>query len=479
MLIADRDKEEIQGIQWFLAKYSMPITTIRTAESLSDLVDELENSPPDMVCMELEMMARDKWEVIKSYLPPSSQVMAMTAEPTFERAMQALELQVVDLWVKPLSPPQVKRALQKAVEKLSSVWDHPLEQEEQLSYESLFIEDGHPYPFPVMLLKPENINDLTHLRKFIEQFDFYYDPLVFSLSDRIALVFKHEYRDPLALSHRFLREWSLVAGTPLAVVVHKQKREASLHQVYGKLRKRMEITFFTGYNQVLDAEAVSDWQVIDPFLTMEEQRKWVYMLEEGRGNEIKTWLYEEFFALEPPYPEPGLLRTRLTSILAQVRRFMDRNGVENEEMEAYYKTTFDKILYSPVLYRIVQDMFLFINHLVDLRTLPSTGKTGAVEQAVSYMEEQFADASLTLTKVAAYVELSPSYLSHLLSKSYQRSFREILLSIRLQKAREMLRYSDESIQNIAWAIGFNNANYFSRVFKMYTGQTPRVYRRSD
>ncbi|QQK79269.1 helix-turn-helix domain-containing protein [Salicibibacter cibi] len=479
MLIADRDKEEIRGIQWFISKYSMPITTIQTADSLSDFVAELENMSPDIVCMELEMMASDKWEVVKSYIPRAAQVMAMTAEPTFERAMQALELQIVDLWVKPLSPPRVKRGLQQAAEKLSLVNDRQVEQQDQVRYESLFIEDGAPYPFPMFLLKPENIGDLTRLRKFIEQFDFYYDPLVFSLSDRIALVFKHDYRDPMALSQRFLREWSLVADTPLAVVVHEQKQEVSLHQAYVKLRKGMEITFFTGYNQVLDVETVREWRVIDPFLTMEDQRKWVYMLEEGKGKEIKTWLYEEFFALEPPYPEPGLLRTRLTSILAQVRRFMDRNGIENQEMETYYKTIFDKILYSPVLYRIVQDMFLFINHLVQVRTFSSIGKTSAIERAVSYMEEQFADAGLTLTNVAMYVELSPSYLSHLLSKNYQRSFREILLSIRLQKAKEMLRFSDESIQNIAWATGFNNANYFSRVFKMHTGQAPRIYRHSD
>ncbi len=480
LLISDRDKQEVLGIQWFISKYSLPISTIRTAYHLSDLLDDLENSLPDIACIELDMIAEDKWEIFKFYIRRyTKQVIALTAEPTFERAMQAMELQAIDLWVKPLAPPSVKHSLQQAIRNLSyySKEVHPELTRPALDYESLFIEDRNPYPYPVYLLKTEYVNDLTYLRKFIEQFDFYFEPSVFSTSDRIVLVFHHEFTETFTQAQRFLREWELKAGSPLAIVVHSQSGEESLHQIYLKLRKVMETTFFTGYQQVFETERFHPWKDMDPFLTMEDQRKWVYMLEEARGNDIKKWMYEEFFDLVPPYPEPGLLRTRLTSILAQIRRFMDRNGMNSKDREEYYKNVFDKILYSPVLYRIVQDIILFSNYLVQtMEEQPSKVKGDAVEAAVSYMEKNFADSKLDLKTVAAHVGRSPSYLSHLLSKKYNRSFRDLLLSMRIQKAKELLS-SDESVQNIARSIGFNNPNYFSRVFKEHTGQTPREYRR--
>ncbi|MFP3471570.1 hypothetical protein R0J90_16130, partial [Micrococcus sp. SIMBA_144] len=71
-----------------------------------------------------------------------------------------------------------------------------------------------------------------------------------------------------------------------------------------------------------------------------------------------------FYGMESPYPEPGLLRTRLTSILAQIRRFMIRKGMTDNRNETLYKEVFESILYSPILYRIVQDLILFLTNLL-------------------------------------------------------------------------------------------------------------------
>ncbi len=181
--------------------------------------------------------------------------------------------------------------------------------------------------------------------------------------------------------------------------------------------------------------------------------------------------------MKSPYPEPGLLRTRLTSILAQIRRFMFRKGLKSKASEAYYKNVFESILYSPVLYRIVQELILFINYLFQtVKEQDIYARADVIEAAIGYMENHYNDATLSLTEVAAHVHRSPSYLSHILSKRYQQSFREMLIYIRMQKAKEMLGATDDSIQNIAAAVGFRNPNYFSRVFKSHTGLTPREWR---
>src|SRR5699024_1456991 len=99
-----------------------------------------------------------------------------------------------------------------------------------------------------------SVNDLDYLRMFIEQFDFYYQPISFSISDGIVLVFKNSFPDQLKQAQRFLREWESVSGKPLAIAVHEEGKDDSLNQIYRRLIQVMEMTFFTGYNQVFNVK---------------------------------------------------------------------------------------------------------------------------------------------------------------------------------------------------------------------------------
>ncbi|WP_068675461.1 response regulator transcription factor [Oceanobacillus sp. Castelsardo] len=479
LLISDRDRDELQGVHWLLSKYSFPIERVRLKERISDVLTTLENELPDILIIELDMIPENKWEVVKSFIHRySKQVIAITAEATFERAMQAMSIKAVDLWVKPLSPSRVKFSIQQAIRNLLDVdkQETEIKVEHVIRYEAIFIDDHVPFPYPVYLLEAEYHDTLNDLRSFIDKFDFDYKPSVFSTMDHIILVFDHDFPNPIKLAQRFFREWGLIGKSSIAIIVHSGGRE-SLNHIYMKLLRMMETTFFTGYKQVLHSEQIQEWTDIDPFLTVEEQRNWIYMLDTGQVDKLKTWLYEEFFNMEPPYPEPGLLRTRLTSILAQVRRFMFRKGLKSSECEDYYKKIFERILYSPVLYRIVQELILFINYVFHMAKDGNLyEKVNVTETAITFMENKYMDSKLSLTEVAKHVNRSPSYLSHLLTKKYNQSFREMLIHLRIQKAKEMLGTTDESIYNIANSVGFHNPNYFSRVFKLHTGKTPRDWR---
>lgn len=476
LAIFDRDEQETAGIQWLISKYAFPISHIDTANQVSAVVEWLEKNPTDILCIELDMIPDDKWEMVRPYIQTySKQVIAMTAEATFERAMQALTIQAIDLWIKPLSPSQIKQTMQHAIRHLSSTAELQMSapQNNGVHYESLLTNDQKIYMYPVYLLKPEARTDLDLLRKFLDQFDFYDEPTMLSMSDEIVLVFHRLFPDPYLQAHRLLREWESVTGRSLAIVVYEHREGLSLHEIYLFMKKEMEKTFFTGYQQVFHTHESTTWIDIDPFLTMEEQREWVKMLENSDRAGVKTWLYQDFFDIEPPYPEPGLLRTRLTSILAQIRRFMIQKGLVERD-EAYQKI-FHAILYEPVLYRIVQNLMLFLYDLFQL-VEEKQHAFDVVDMAVNYIEEHYADPNLSLTDVAEHVQRSSSYLSYLLSHRQEQSFKQLLLNVRMEKAKELLLFTDDPIQLIATKVGFNNPNYFSKVFKFETGLSPRDYK---
>ncbi|MFD1020226.1 helix-turn-helix domain-containing protein [Thalassobacillus hwangdonensis] len=480
IVVADRDSQELNGILWLISNYAFPIATQHKAKHTIEFMDVLENKRPRIICLELDMIPKDKWEMVKQHIKNyADQVIAMTAEATFERASQALEVRALALWVKPLSPSMMKHTLQLAIQNLTSdgTGNASAPVMSQLGYESLFVDDQRPFSYAIYLLKTENQHDLPHLRQFIQQFDFRSQPSVFSVSDQIILVFHGEVSDPLSHAHRFMQEWELFSQGTLAIALHPGKGEKSVHQIYTQLRKTMKITFFTGFKQVL-LSSDEPWKDFDPFLTPEEQRTWIAMLEKADKSAVKSWMYDKFFNFEAPYPAPGMLRTKLTSILAQLRRFMNRKELTGPEIEEFYKSIFKQVLDGAVLNRIVQDLILFIYQLLDeFEKHAQLKQVDPIEKAISYIEAHHADYKLGLEEVAAHVDRSPTYLSYLLNEKQGKSFRELLTDVRITKAKEKLLNTDASILSIANEVGYQNANYFSRVFKQVTQTTPTAFRK--
>ncbi len=99
-------------------------------------------------------------------------------------------------------------------------------------------------------------------------------------------------------------------------------------------------------------------------------------------------------------------------------------------------------------------------------------------QAKKYIEEHFNDPELSLQEVAATVNLSPNYLSSLFSQEIQKTFRDYLSELRINRAKEYLLHSDMKTQEIAELVGYSDAHYFSTMFKKLTGMTPTTFRDS-
>ncbi|MBM7622856.1 response regulator transcription factor [Sporohalobacter salinus] len=101
-----------------------------------------------------------------------------------------------------------------------------------------------------------------------------------------------------------------------------------------------------------------------------------------------------------------------------------------------------------------------------------------VKSAINYIQKNF-NQDLTLEEVAKEVHLNSSYLSHIFKEETGSGFNDYLTEIRLDKAQELLRNSNQNITTIANQVGYKNANYFSQVFKKEFNLTPTEYRKKN
>ena len=86
--------------------------------------------------------------------------------------------------------------------------------------------------------------------------------------------------------------------------------------------------------------------------------------------------------------------------------------------------------------------------------------------------------SATLTELSEIMFLTPPYLSKTVAALFGKSFKELLLEERINRAGEMIKNTDLAIGDIINSVGYENESYFHREFKKSFGVTPLVYRKS-
>jgi len=101
-----------------------------------------------------------------------------------------------------------------------------------------------------------------------------------------------------------------------------------------------------------------------------------------------------------------------------------------------------------------------------------------IQGVVDLIETNFMDEMLSVVTLADAVSLSPNYMATLFKSEVGRTVHQYLLAVRLEKAKQLLRNPRYRMYEVANAVGYGNANYFSKMFKKETGMTAREFRES-
>ncbi|MBR3503610.1 MAG: response regulator [Clostridia bacterium] len=118
--------------------------------------------------------------------------------------------------------------------------------------------------------------------------------------------------------------------------------------------------------------------------------------------------------------------------------------------------------------------------VVGVRDFSEAGDGGSAHAVVAraklYMSQHYTDSNLMLQDVAHAVGMSESRFSTVFSQESGKTFTEYLTGLRLNRARELLVETDRRSSQIALDAGYNDAHYFSYLFKKNIGMTPGEYR---
>lgn len=104
-------------------------------------------------------------------------------------------------------------------------------------------------------------------------------------------------------------------------------------------------------------------------------------------------------------------------------------------------------------------------------------KEQTLTQIKLYIQENLG-RNLTLNEIANSVNYNSSYVSRYFKQMTGLSISQYIVQLRIDQAKKYLMSTNDSIQDISVKLGFESPQYFSLVFKKYTGFSPRTYRQN-
>jgi len=105
-----------------------------------------------------------------------------------------------------------------------------------------------------------------------------------------------------------------------------------------------------------------------------------------------------------------------------------------------------------------------------------SGEYNYKDKIIQLIEENASDPSFSLPYLASELNISTGYCSSLFKQLFGISFKEFVISTRLEKAKILLLSSDLKIYEISEKVGFDDPNYFSTSFKKRYEVSPNQFK---
>lgn len=158
-------------------------------------------------------------------------------------------------------------------------------------------------------------------------------------------------------------------------------------------------------------------------------------------------------------------------------------GIILKKMAVLHKLTTGRQLYDDIF---KPDYLLLFQNLEELKeclcsyirdfslNMADFREDNIIERIKQYVDLHYGD-ELTVNHLAKAFYLNPNYLSHLFKNKTTMNLGSYIEDIRIEKAVGLLTNFQVKIKDIALSVGYNDPNYFTKVFKKRTGMTPLEY----
>src|SRR5690606_13427237 len=113
-----------------------------------------------------------------------------------------------------------------------------------------------------------------------------------------------------------------------------------------------------------------------------------------------------------------------------------------------------------------------------LRSLTREREMTIHARVVAYIRQHYRNPALKIQDIADEVHFSPAYLGYLFKRETKKNVWDVVTELRIEEAKRLLAATKKKRYEIAYEVGYESTEHFSRMFKRCTGVSPADYRKA-
>lgn len=243
---------------------------------------------------------------------------------------------------------------------------------------------------------------------------------------------------------------------------------------YKSANEILNITFFYNYNSILFSPKINKGSIIisediylefDKFLLAEDHIKLVSILKSLTFNFVNHTDTSISYIKDVYY-----------KLFLKISVFINKKNlsiIENPKS----KNVFQEILKCSNIFALenilkdkIDELFVILSN--------RTSENNPVLSILNYIHNNYSDPNLCLDQISVKTFLTPSYICVIFKDYTLTTVNKYISKYRIEKAKLLLMNPNLNISEIAEKVGYNDGNYFCKIFRKETSYTPSEYRRT-
>ncbi len=525
IMIVDDEADVREGIVSLIDWDGLGYSVIAEAENGWDALEKAEAQRVDVVLTDIRMPFLDGLEMSRQLtkLYPGVLIIILSGYDEFEYAKAAIRLNVVEYVLKPVNVAELTEVLAKVRQRLDDtiaqqqnidflqglyqeslpltrerfltelMWGMVPEDiiEQQLQRYGLQLSGAAAYAvalFEVGRSKKSTVSkELIPIliRQIVEkELDGRCRCTVFLSSLYIIAVTAWETGDPAAPLVSIANEVCTHCQQALDIIVtagigrsYPTVRQAG--DSFLDAREALEYKAVTGEGNAIYIHDMERTGLPVPALDDQEEERLAHMVKFGSRDQLRLYIAEITvrFAKLDEWGRQMYAYSLFGILYRLVRRYDLSQTLKIRDMLRNFRDVTDDIKDgAPVcawLYEICEALSELISYKRERAPL------NLVEEAKRFIGEHYADCEMSVDRLCEHLYVSQSYFSTVFKRETGISYVQYLTELRLNRAVELLKTTDEKTYAIAQLVGYDEPNYFSYVFKKKYGVPPTKYRGAD
>lgn len=513
ILIVDDEADHRKGLMNLLAAMR-PDDMLLEADDGVTALEVIELVDCDIIITDIRMTNMDGLELLKAAKErnPFVEVIILSGYGQFDYAKEALKYQAADYIMKPVDREEMQAVLSKVTERIKERKKSRTKQEniENQLTETLPVYIDHLMNLFVRRREfagKEQLKDLFELEKPGYIFCCHVENGGRDLNESDRGELKYELKkslDPHSSYPFFLENHPDTMA--VCVLSEEPMTKAQWAAIEGRLRSVLPlgryICFLGTFMGNLYEQAFDSYEEAVRLSQYEFYETGTFLSEETLGGKIgknfDTAAYHVLPVVEglkrgelrnayelltaeidksvsAYYPPPVMVKQKVIFALFQIMRSFDVLISGSFKKEANLQIS--SLQKATTLTLLKRSLYAFLLDLGrELNSRKEENGRDIMADCGNYLENHYMD-EINLESVAEKYHFNPSYFSTLFKNTYKSTFSEYLIRIRMEKAGELLRGTEEKVRDIAVLTGYRDANYFVRAFKRWYGMTPEEYRK--